>query len=83
MNVLSGEDFIHLSWEETKLGINYSLGYGIQGNMTYTEIDYSIMPDSTAFYLIDSLSPGVTYILQLDKDGERVFTSSQTTSRLQ
>jgi hypothetical protein len=81
VNVSSGDFFLELTWEETKTGVNYSLGYGIQGNITYKNIDYVISPDNVATYLLDSLSPGVTYELQLQKDGVEVFKSSRTTSK--
>lgn len=81
VNISSGEDHIQLIWEETKVGVNYSLGYGIQGNLTYQDVDYSISPDNTATYLLDKLSPGVTYLLELFKDGQQVFTSTKTTSK--
>ncbi|XP_063405189.1 tyrosine-protein phosphatase 10D-like isoform X3 [Mytilus trossulus] len=82
VNVSTGSTYLDVSWEETKEGVNYTLGYGIPDNITYQEIDYTLTPDNIASYQIDNLSPGVTYTLQLKKDGTEVFKSTGTTKPL-
>ncbi|XP_076078559.1 tyrosine-protein phosphatase 10D-like isoform X4 [Mytilus galloprovincialis] len=82
VNVSTGSTYLDVSWEETKEGVNYTLGYGIPGNITYQEIGYTLTPDNIASYQIDNLSPGVTYTLQLNKDGTEVFKSTGTTKPL-
>lgn len=80
VNVSTGSTYLDVSWEETKEGVNYTLGYGIPGNITYQEIGYTLTPDNIASYQIDNLSPGVIYTLELNKDGTEVFKSTGTTS---
>ncbi|XP_052088192.1 tyrosine-protein phosphatase 10D-like isoform X3 [Mytilus californianus] len=82
VNVSSGSTYLDISWEETKEGVNYTLGYGIPGNITNQEIDYTLTTDNIATYQLDNLSPGVIYTLQLNKDGTEVFKSTGTTKPL-
>ncbi|XP_033740555.1 tyrosine-protein phosphatase 10D-like isoform X2 [Pecten maximus] len=81
VNVTPGEYSLDLTWTESDRDINYTVGYGLPGNISYKDVDRTLGSDFVSYSIID-LEPGVMYQVNIRSAGTSVYNANHTTKPL-
>ncbi|XP_069134662.1 tyrosine-protein phosphatase 10D-like isoform X1 [Argopecten irradians] len=81
VNVTPGEYSLDLTWTATNGDVNFTVGYGMPGNLSYKDVDRT-QGSEVVYYTITGLDPGVMYQVNVQQDGTSVYSANHTTKPL-
>ncbi|XP_060067797.1 tyrosine-protein phosphatase 10D-like [Ylistrum balloti] len=81
VNITPAEYSLDLTWTASDVDNNYTVGYGLPGNISYKDVDRS-SGSAVVTYTITDLQPGVTYQIDIRHDGTSIYNASHTTKPL-
>ncbi|XP_021369342.1 tyrosine-protein phosphatase 10D-like isoform X2 [Mizuhopecten yessoensis] len=81
VNVTPGEYSLDLTWTESDGDVNFTVGYGLAGNISYKDVDRTLGSE-VVMKTITDLQPGVTYQVNILRSGTSIYSANQTTKPL-